>query len=107
MQKAVLAVALGAGLSIAYLDTRPHWDDAGITALAIFASCFLCGVVAPSRPWLLALAIGSWIPLYGIAASRNYASLLALFVAFAGAYAAKGFRLLSGPRPVESADLIA
>jgi hypothetical protein len=86
MTKLLLPIALGLGLVIAYVDSRPKWDDTGITALALFASCCLWGVLGPDRPWLWALAIGSWIPVLGIASTRNYGSLLALIFAFAGAY---------------------
>jgi uncharacterized ion transporter superfamily protein YfcC len=34
----------------------------------------------------LGLAIGLWIPLVGIVSSQNYESLVALAVAFLGAY---------------------
>ena len=32
MQKLLVIVALALGLIIAYVDSRPTWDDAGITA---------------------------------------------------------------------------
>jgi hypothetical protein len=86
MQKVLLLAGLALGLVIAYVDSRPNWDDTGITALAIFTSCALWGVLGPNRPWLWALVIGSWISVYGIASASNYGSLLALLFAFAGAY---------------------
>jgi hypothetical protein len=44
------------------------------------------GFIGPNRPWLWALSLGCWIPLLGITLQQNYATLLALLVAFAGAY---------------------
>jgi hypothetical protein len=38
----------------------------------------LFGVLYPARPWLWALAVGTWIPVFGIATEFNYPSLLAL-----------------------------
>jgi hypothetical protein len=86
MQKILLPAALVIGLLIAYVDSRPNWDDTGITALAIFACCAVCGALEPKRSWLWALAIGMWIPVLAIITSRNYGSLLALVFSFAGAY---------------------
>jgi hypothetical protein len=92
MPKNLLPAALGLGLLIAYVDSRPNWDDTGITALALFAGCALWGFLGPNRPWLWALAIGLWVPAFGIASAGNYGSLLALLVAFAGAYAGMAVR---------------
>src|SRR5258708_5837860 len=67
MQRILFVVALGLGLAIAYVDSRPNWDDTGITAAAILVSCGLLGVLGPKQPLLWALAVGLWIPLCGIA----------------------------------------
>ena len=72
MHKVLLALALGLGGLITYVDTRPNWDDTGVTAMAIFLSCGLLGAVGPRRPWLWALAVGIWIPVLGIAVTGNY-----------------------------------
>jgi hypothetical protein len=90
MQKLLFAVALG--LLIAYVDSRPSWDDTGVTAAAVLLTCALFGAAGPRRPWLWALAVGLWIPLFGIVSARNYGSLLALLVAFVGAYVGMAFR---------------
>jgi len=59
----LLVVALGLGFFITWVDSRPNWDDTGVTALAIFLCCCLLGAIESSRPWLWALAVGMWIPL--------------------------------------------
>ncbi len=81
-----VAVALAIGLLIAWVDSRPTWDDAGVTAGAIFLVAAVFGVAHPARAWLWALALGGWVPVFGIALHNNYASLLALGFALAGAY---------------------
>ncbi len=95
MPKLLLAVALG--LLIAYVDSRPNWDDAGISAGAVLLTCSLFGALGPRRPWLWALAVGLWIPVFGIVTTRNYGTLLALLIAFVGAYAGMAFRKLFVP----------
>jgi hypothetical protein len=92
MSRIFLFLAAVLGLSIAYVDSRPGWDDTGVTAVALFASGALCGALAPGRPWLWGLAVGAWTPIVGIAREGNYGSLLALVFAFAGAYAGMAVR---------------
>jgi hypothetical protein len=75
------------GILAAWIDSRPNWDDTGISVVLILAIAALCGFMAGQKPWLLALASGIWIPLAGIAFTQNFGSLLALIPAFLGAYA--------------------
>jgi hypothetical protein len=97
MHKLLFGVALGLGLLIAYVDSRPTWDDTGISAFAVLASCGLLGTLGPQRPWLWAVGVGIWIPIFGILSTHNYGSLLALPFAFAGAYMGMLFRKLLVP----------
>jgi len=86
MQKILLAIAIMAGLLFAYVDSRPTWDDTGITVGVILLTSGLLALIGFQRPWLLALAIGVWLPLYEIITVHAYASIAALVVAFIGAY---------------------
>jgi hypothetical protein len=92
MQKLLIAIAIAVGVSFAYVDSRPNWDDTGITAVAVFAASFLFAAFDPVRPWLWALCVGVWIPLAGIILSHNFGSLLALVFAVGGAYSGMAFR---------------
>jgi hypothetical protein len=86
----VLLVAIVLGLVIAYVDSRPHFDDAGITAGLLLMSAGMLSVIAPQRPWRWALAIGIWIPLHAIVQHPGPGALAMLAVLafpFAGAYA--------------------
>ena len=90
----VMAVVLG--IAIAYVDSRPRWDDAGITAFSLLLSAGLFGLIGPRRPWLWALGIGIWIPLYGIARRPTLGSFVGGLVILAfpmvGAYCGMFFR---------------
>jgi len=86
MQRVLFVVALAMGALVTYVDTRPTWDDTGVTVGALFALAGVCGFLGPARPWLWALVLGAWIPLLGIVQTQNYASILALGVTFAGTY---------------------
>jgi len=93
MQKILLAIAVAAGLFYAYVDSRPTWDDTGITVGVILLTCGLLALLGFQRPWLLALAVGIWIPLYEIITTHAYASIVALIIAFIGAYGGWAVRL--------------
>src|SRR5262249_37372492 len=84
--------AAGIGLVIAYIDSRPNWDDTGITALMLFAASFMLAFINPMLPLLWAICVGVWIPIMGIALHQNYGCLLALVFAFIGAYAGMAAR---------------
>ncbi len=90
MQKLLLGLAVAAGLFAAYVDALPKFDDTGILAFGILLAAGLLGLLGFRRPWLLALAVGAWIPLHDVLFLRSYGSLLALIFAFAGAYAGWG-----------------
>src|SRR5437763_402953 len=85
MRPLLWLAALAGGAGIAYVDSRPGWDDTGVSAAAILALSGLLGMVSPDRPWLWAVLVGAWVPVVGLAAG-NLGSLLALAIAFAGAY---------------------
>jgi len=79
-------IALLAGLAIAWMDSRPNWDDTGITVFLILAVAALFGFLTFEEPWLIALAVSIWIPIVEIGATPNYGALLSLLPGFAGAY---------------------
>lgn len=97
MKYVLLVIAILAGLGIAYVDSRPTWDDTGITAFSIFGACAIFSFLSPRSPWLWALAVGAWVPLAAILLNHNYGGLLALLFAFAGAYAGMLLRRLVEP----------
>jgi hypothetical protein len=95
----VLVAALVIGLAIAYVDSRPTWDDSGISAFALPAAGVLIGLMIRRRPWLYALALGIWLPLWGALAKGNLGLLLILPIPFAGVYLGWWLRRSSGAKP--------
>ncbi len=81
----LLAFALG--IVIGWVDTRPTWDDTGITvgALAIVSAGF--GLLMPKRAWAWGVAVGTGTPLLNIVLHGGFAALVALPVSFLGSYA--------------------
>jgi hypothetical protein len=94
MQKILLVVAVLTGWCIAYIDSRPTWDDTGITVGAILLTSGLLTLLGYRRPWLIALAIGLWTPLYETYSSHSFSLsggvlllLFVLLISLTGAYA--------------------
>ena len=98
IEVAVLLVSAALGALIAYVDSRPSWDDAGITAFALLGAAVLVGLARPPRPWLCALLIWAWLPAHHVVTAQRLgvgdsAWLLVLLFPLAGVY---GGRLLRG-----------
>jgi hypothetical protein len=82
-----LFLAIATGIAIGWMDSQPNWDDTGITVFVILLSSALFGFLAFEKPWLTALAVSCWIPLWAIFSTHNYGGFIALIPGFAGAYA--------------------
>ena len=81
-----LFLSLLAGFLISWNDSRPIWDDAGITVGLIVLTAALFGYLSPKWPWIWALTVGLWIPMHGIVLKGDFKMLLVGFFGFAGAY---------------------
>ena len=99
MQKALLAAAAAAGLLIAWVDTRPGWDDAGITVFALFLSAAIIGLFVRRWAWLFGLAVGIWLSLWEILVTGDPLFLVLLAFPMAGVHAGWALRKLTGRRP--------
>jgi len=86
MQKFLLVFGVLAGLFLAYIDALPKWDDTGILVGGLLLVSGLLALLGYRRPWLLALAVGLWIPLHDITLTHDFRMLLVLIFPFAGAY---------------------
>jgi hypothetical protein len=86
VQSVLLAIAVLAGLFSAYVDSRPTWDDTGILAAGLLVVSGLLTLLGHRRPWLIALAVGIWIPLHDIYLSHDVRMLLVLLFPLIGAY---------------------
>jgi hypothetical protein len=86
MQTILVGLAVLAGLFSAYVDSRPTWDDSGILAGGLLLVSGLLTLLGHRKPWLIALAVGIWIPLYNIYLSHDLRVLLVLLFPLVGAY---------------------
>ena len=94
----ILSIVLG--ITIAWIDSSPNWDDTGISVFMVLVASFLCGYLAGEKPWLIALLVSIWIPFLSLITTHNYSSFLALAPGFVGAFAGylvrKGFSIKGG-----------
>ena len=80
----LLLVGLAVGVSLAWVDTRPSWDDTGISAaLVLVGAAVFSGLGLP--PLAAALVIAGPLVLVGFVAA-NFAAGLAMIVALLGAF---------------------
>ena len=86
MQIVLLMIAVLAGLFSAYVDSLPTWDDTGILAGGLLLISGLLTLLGHRKPWLIALAVGAWIPLHDIYLSHDFRLLLVLLFPLVGAY---------------------
>ncbi len=85
------------GLAIAWNDSQPGWDDTGITVFMILFAAAIFGFLAFEKPWLIALLVSIWIPLWAIISTHNYGGFIAVVPGFAGSYLGYYFRkILAG-----------
>jgi hypothetical protein len=95
---ALLVSAVAFGNLIGWIDSRPTWDDAGITVAMVLGAASVLGFAGPDRVWLWALALSAWVPLWNIVLHNSYASVVALLIAFIGAYMGAFLRRVLLPR---------
>jgi hypothetical protein len=95
---ALLLSAVAFGNLIGWIDSRPTWDDTGITVALVLGATTVLGFVGPDRAWLWALALSVWVPLWNIVLHSSYASAVALLIAFIGAYMGAFLRRVLLPR---------
>ena len=87
MNKILLVVSILGGIFLAYMDSRPGWDDTGITAGGLLVTAGIITLLGHPRPWLIGLAVGLWIPLLYIYQHHTYDMLFVLIIPLVGAYA--------------------
>ena len=85
-----IAIAVVAGLGIAFLDSRPGYDDTGVTAAALAIAAAIAVLIEGSgrvvRVAALAVLVGIWIPIAEMTAPGTNGSLLALVFSTVGAF---------------------
>ncbi len=78
-------IGLTIGTVVAYVDSRPTWDDTGVTAGILVLGAAVLGAVHPRRAWLTGLAVGLPMVVVSLPGTYHLGSLVAVAIAVAGA----------------------
>ena len=92
----VVAVGLVTGLGIGYIDSRPTWDDTGITVAAVALVALALGAARPGAFWLAGLAVGVPVLAMDVLLHSNYGAALAVVIALVAAAAGAALGRLLG-----------
>jgi hypothetical protein len=84
--------SIAIGLFIWRIDSQLNWDDTGITAGMILLITGLISFFNPKQPFICAIAVSIWIPLFGILKDGNFVTLLTFIFGFIGVYGGSTFR---------------
>ena len=79
------ALSLALGCAIGFVDSRPTWDDTGITAGSIFLASLVVSAARPRSAWLTGLLIGVPVFAFNVALHGGFASAIAVVIALTGA----------------------
>jgi hypothetical protein len=79
-------LSIVAGSAIGWIDSRPTWDDTGVTVGLIIVPTAIMGGLMPEHAWLWGLVTGGIVSAMNIILGANYGSLMAVAFAISGAY---------------------
>lgn len=77
--------AVAMGLAIGYVDSRPAWDDTGITAGLLALAAAAVAATDGRRPWLWAALVGLPLAIIEVPQTGSAAPLAGLLFAAVGA----------------------
>jgi hypothetical protein len=78
----VLALVIGA--VIGFIDSRPHWDDTGVTAAMVLLSAAVLAGIWPRLHWQLACCIAIPIVLFNLVTTGRVDAVVAIVIALIG-----------------------
>ena len=81
----VVLLALVVGVAIAYVDSRATWDDAGVTAAALFITSAVLAAVSPRAAWVIGIVVGLPVLAFNIALHGNFGASMGIIVSLVGA----------------------
>lgn len=93
----VCVIGFLAGLGIGYMDSRPTWDDTGVTVGAVALAAAVLGAAEPRLFWLAGVAVGMPVLGMSVYAGAGYAAAVAVLVAVVAAGGGAALRTLVAP----------
>ena len=81
----IVLLALLIGCMIAYVDSRATWDDAGVTAAALFITSAVLSTVSPRAAWLIGIVVGLPVLAFNVVLHGNFGAVIGIGVSLVGA----------------------
>lgn len=81
----VVAIAAAVGAVIGFVDSRPTWDDTGVTVGALLLAALVLALIRPRAAWMIALAVGLPVVLFNTVARGGFGSVAAIGFSAVGA----------------------
>jgi len=81
----IVLLAVLIGCVIAYVDSRVTWDDAGVTAGALFIASAVLSAVSPRAAWLIGIVVGLPVLAFNLVLHGNFGAVIGLVVSLVGA----------------------
>jgi hypothetical protein len=81
----ILALASMVGAAIGYVDSRPTWDDTGITVGAIALAAALLAALRPRLAWWVGVLVGTPVLAFDVATRGGCGSAVAVVIGLVGA----------------------
>jgi hypothetical protein len=78
-------IGLTIGCAIGYVDSRPTWDDTGVTVVSVLLATVLLAAARPRAAWLVGPVVGLPILAFNVVLRGTWAAAVATLVAVAGA----------------------
>lgn len=80
-----VVLALVWGSAVGYIDSRPTWDDTGVTVGALVIAAGILGALAPRRWWAVGLLVGVPVVVANHFTTGRFTSVPAIAFALVGA----------------------
>ncbi len=79
------AFGLACGVLIASIDTRPTWDDTGVTAGLLLGSAFVVSAISGRRPLLWGVLVGGPLAAMSVVGGALPVAIVVSAIALGGA----------------------
>lgn len=85
-------LALAIGTAIGYVDSRPTWDDTGVTAATLLLTSAALSAARPRSAWVVGILLALPLVLFHLLHAEGFGSVIAMALPPVGAAIGWGVR---------------
>lgn len=82
---AAIAVAIGIGCAVGFVDSRPNWDDTGVTVGLLVLTALVLACIRPRVAWVSGLAVSVPVVLFNAITRGGFGSLVGVAISMVSA----------------------